>query len=137
MQQCMDLENEDDLKNNNHKKKEKASLQKKTWKPILGRKNLQLAAGHPRITDDYEKDLPEYEKNRLCTIEEEKKLFDKVKATALVLILKGAFTNYVYKLRLQDLSFFNHLRLHFLWYKSLQKVDFFDHLPPSPCKRSL
>ena len=22
------------------------------------------------------------------------------------------------------------LRLHFLWYKSLQKVDFFDHLPP-------
>ena len=82
---CMDLENEDD-KNNNHKKKEKASLQKKTWKPILGRKNLQLAAGHPRITDDYEKDLPEYEKNRLCTIEEEKKLFDKVKTTALVLI---------------------------------------------------
>ena len=81
---CMDLENEDD-KNNNHKK-EKASLQKKTWKPILGRKNLQLAAGHPRITDDYEKDLPEYEKNRLCTIEEEKKLFDKVKTTALVLI---------------------------------------------------
>ena len=29
------------------------------------------------------------------------------------------------------------LRLHFLWYKSLQKVDFFDHLPPSSCKRSL
>jgi len=82
---CMDVENEDD-KNNNHKKKEKTSLQKKTWKPILGRKKLQLAAGHPRITDDYEKDLPEYEKNRLCTIEEEKKLFDKVKTTALVLI---------------------------------------------------
>ena len=29
------------------------------------------------------------------------------------------------------------LRLHFLWYKSLQKVRFFDHLPPSSCKRSL
>ena len=29
------------------------------------------------------------------------------------------------------------LCLHFLWYKSLQKVDFFDHLPPSSCKRSL
>ena len=28
------------------------------------------------------------------------------------------------------------LRLHFLWYKSLQKVEFFDHLPPSSCKRS-
>ena len=82
----MDLKNEDD-KNNNHKKREKASLQKKTWKPILGRnKNLQFAAGHPRITNDYEKDLPEYEKNRLCTIEEEKKLFHKVKTTALVLI---------------------------------------------------
>ena len=31
----------------------------------------------------------------------------------------------------------NPLRLHFLWYKSLQKVDFFYHLPPSSCKRSL
>ena len=30
-----------------------------------------------------------------------------------------------------------HLRLHFLWYKCLQKVNFFDHLPPSSCKRSL
>ena len=29
------------------------------------------------------------------------------------------------------------LRLHFLWYKCLQKVDFLDHLPPSSCKRSL
>ena len=29
------------------------------------------------------------------------------------------------------------LRLHFLWYESLQKVNFFDHLPPSSCKRSL
>ena len=29
------------------------------------------------------------------------------------------------------------LRLQFLWYKSLQKVNFFDHLPPSSCKRSL
>ena len=29
------------------------------------------------------------------------------------------------------------LHLHFLWYKSLQKVDLFDHLPPSTCKRSL
>ena len=29
------------------------------------------------------------------------------------------------------------LRLHFLWYKSLQKVHFFDHLPPFSCKRSL
>ena len=29
------------------------------------------------------------------------------------------------------------LRLHFLWYESSQKVDFFDHLPPSSCKRSL
>ena len=29
------------------------------------------------------------------------------------------------------------LRLHFLWYKSLQKVNFFDYLPPSSCKRSL
>ena len=28
------------------------------------------------------------------------------------------------------------LRLHFLCYKSLQKVDFFDRLPPSSCKRS-
>ena len=28
------------------------------------------------------------------------------------------------------------LRLHFLWYKSLQKLDFFDHLSPSSCKRS-
>ena len=29
------------------------------------------------------------------------------------------------------------LCLHFLWYKSSQKIDFFDHLPPSSCKRSL
>ncbi len=29
------------------------------------------------------------------------------------------------------------LRLHFLWYESLQKVDFFDHLPPCSCKHSL
>ena len=29
------------------------------------------------------------------------------------------------------------LRLYFLWYKSLQKLDFFDHLPPFSCKRSL
>ena len=29
------------------------------------------------------------------------------------------------------------LRLHFLWYKCLQKVKFFDQLPPSSCKRSL
>ena len=29
------------------------------------------------------------------------------------------------------------LCLQFLWYKSLQKVNFFDHLPPSSCKRSL
>ena len=29
------------------------------------------------------------------------------------------------------------LGLHFLWYKSLQKVNFFDHPPPSSCKRSL
>ena len=46
----------------------------------------------------------------------------------------------VHKLRLQDLSFFDHLPplcLHFLWYKCLQKVDFFDHLLPSSCKRSL
>ena len=32
------------------------------------------------------------------------------------------------------MGFFDHLppslRLHFLWYKSWQKVDFFDHLPP-------
>ena len=37
---------------------------------------------------------------------------------------KGAFTNYVYKIWgvfLPPTS----LRLHFLWYKSLQKVDFF------------
>ena len=41
----------------------------------------------------------------------------------------------VRKLRIQDLSFFDHLpplRLHFLWYKSLQKVDFLTtYLPPS------
>ena len=29
------------------------------------------------------------------------------------------------------------LSLRFLWYKCLQKVDFFDHLHPSSCKRSL
>ena len=29
------------------------------------------------------------------------------------------------------------LRLHFLWYKSFKKVDFFHHLPPSSCKGSL
>ena len=29
------------------------------------------------------------------------------------------------------------LRLHFLWYNGLQKINFFDHLPPSSCKRSL
>ena len=29
------------------------------------------------------------------------------------------------------------LRLHFLLYKGLQKVNFFDHLPPSSCKCSL
>ena len=29
------------------------------------------------------------------------------------------------------------LGLHFLWYESLQKVNFFDHLPPSSCKRGL
>ena len=29
------------------------------------------------------------------------------------------------------------LRLHFLWFKCLQKVDFFDRLSPSSCKRSL
>ena len=28
-------------------------------------------------------------------------------------------------------------RLHFLWYKSLQKFDLLYHLPPSSCKRSL
>ena len=46
----------------------------------------------------------------------------------------------IHKLRLQDLGFFwppTPLRLHFIWYKSLQKVNFFDHLPPSSCKRSL
>ena len=31
----------------------------------------------------------------------------------------------------------NPICLHFLRYKSLQKVDFSDHLPPSSCKRSL
>ena len=49
--------------------------------------------------------------------------------------IKGAFTNYVYKIRLFWPP--NLLCLHFLWYESLQKVDFFDHLPPSSCKRSL
>ena len=42
-------------------------------------------------------------------------------------------TRVVHKLRLQDLTFFNHLpplRLHFIWYKSLQKVDFFTTYPP-------
>ena len=48
---------------------------------------------------------------------------------------RGAFTNYVYKIWLFWPP--NPLRLHFLWYKSLQKVDFLDHLPPSSCKRSL
>ena len=45
----------------------------------------------------------------------------------------------IHKLRLQDLAFLTTypLRLHFLWYKSLQKVNFFDHLHPSSCKRSL
>ena len=49
----------------------------------------------------------------------------------------------VHKLRLQNLAFFNPLSppppipLHFLWYKSLQKVNFFDHLPPLSCKHSL
>ena len=46
----------------------------------------------------------------------------------------------VQKLRWHVFGFFwppTHLRLHFLWYESLQKVDFFDHLPPSSCKRSL
>ena len=45
----------------------------------------------------------------------------------------------VHKLRLQDLAIFDHLApgLHFPWYKSLQKVKFFDHLPPSSCKGSL
>ena len=47
----------------------------------------------------------------------------------------GAFTNYVYKICLFLTTY--PLRLHFLWYKSLQKVDFFDHLPTSSCKRSL
>ena len=28
------------------------------------------------------------------------------------------------------------LHLHFLWYNGLQKFDFFDHQPPSSCKRS-
>ena len=40
----------------------------------------------------------------------------------------------VHILRLQDLAFFDHLpplRLHFLWYKNFQKVDYLDHLPPS------
>ena len=37
----------------------------------------------------------------------------------------------IHKLPLQDLFFFwppTPLRLHFLWYKSLQKVNIFDHL---------
>ena len=52
-------------------------------------------------------------------------------------------TRGIHKLRLQDLVFLTTylvhtpLRLHFLWYKSLQKIDFFDHLPLSSCKRIL
>ena len=48
---------------------------------------------------------------------------------------KGAFTNYVYKIWLFLTTY--PLRLHFLWYKCFQKIDFFDLLPPSSCKRSL
>ena len=48
---------------------------------------------------------------------------------------KGAFMNYVYKICLFLTAY--PLRLYFLWYKSLQKVDFFDYLPPSSCKHSL
>ena len=48
---------------------------------------------------------------------------------------KGAFTNYIYKICLFWPP--TPVRLHFLWYKSLRKVDFFDHLPPTSCKRSL
>ena len=48
---------------------------------------------------------------------------------------KGAFTKHVYKIWLFLTPY--PLRLHFLWYESLQKVDFFDHLPPSSCKHSL
>ena len=45
-----------------------------------------------------------------------------------------AFTNYVYKIWL----FLTTYPLPFTFsYKSLQKLDFFDHLPPSSCKRSL
>ena len=47
----------------------------------------------------------------------------------------------VHKLRLSTrFGFFwppTPLRLHFVWYKSLQKVNLFDHLPPSSCKSSL
>ena len=36
------------------------------------------------------------------------------------------------------MTFFDHLLcLHCLWYKCLQKNQFFDHLPPSSCKHSL
>ena len=48
---------------------------------------------------------------------------------------KGAFTNYVYKI-CPFLTTYP-LRLLFLWYKSLQKVDSFDHLPSFSCKGSL
>ena len=44
----------------------------------------------------------------------------------------------VHKLRLQDLSFFDTYPPSFTFSMiSLQKVDFFDHLPHSSCKRSL
>ena len=46
----------------------------------------------------------------------------------------------VHKLRLQDFGFFwppTPLRLHFLWYECLQKVDILDHLPTESCKHSL
>jgi len=54
---------------------------------------------------------------------------------AIVFELIYTYTNYVCKI-----GFFwppNPLRLRFLWYKSLLKVNFFDHLPPSSCKHSL
>ena len=53
----------------------------------------------------------------------------------IVIYTKGAFTNYVYKICLFLTTY--PLRLLFLWYKNLQKVNFFDPLPPSSCKRSL
>ena len=57
-------------------------------------------------------------------------MLKKIRLNFLGHFSKGVFTNYVYKILPPS-----PLHLHFVWYKSLQKVNFLsDHIPPSSYK---